>query len=151
MSTDRRLTERIVLPALMQSLVQSVRDDMGEDGVCLAPVVEQLSTSLREPLADIAVGRHGKLTNRAVRAATAAMTALGNNTYGVQWLAIARFIVTLTEEDIITVTEGSAFSKAWDIMVELRLGSVSDEESVARAEELAVALRKTLASQGLFT
>ena len=94
--------------------------------------------------------RHGKLTRRAIRATTAAMATLGNNSYGVNWLAVARLTVTLADDDIIAVGHGSAFGRAFDTMVASGLGAVNGEQEAALAEELAVKLRRALNSQGLF-
>lgn len=148
--TDRQTVERIVLPTLMKALVQSVREDLGDDGASLQPILDLLGEAIREPLSDMRPDRSSKLTRRAVRAATAAMSAVGNNTYGVQWMAVARFIVTLTEEDIIAVGGESAFGRAFDAMVAIGLGTVHGERDAAIAEELAIRVRMALISQGLF-
>ena len=148
--SDRQIVERLVLPTLMKALVQSVRDGIGDDGACLQPILDLLGEAVREPLADMPPDRSGKLTRRAVRTAMGAMAALGGNTYGIQWMAVARFIVTLTEEDIIAVGRDSPFGKAFDAMVEMGLGTVRSDDDAAAAEELAVRLRRTLEGQGLF-
>ena len=148
--SDRQIVERIVLPTLMKALVQSVRNDLGDDGAPLQAILDLLGEAIREPLSDMRPDRSSKLTRRAVRAATAAMSAVGNNTYGVQWMAVARFIVTLTEEDIIAVGEESAFGRAFDAMVTIGLGTVKGKQDEAVAEKLAASLRVTLGSQGLF-
>ena len=148
--SDRQIVERLVLPTLMKALVQSVRDGIGDDGACLQPILDLLGEAVREPLAEMAPDRCGKLTRRAVRAATAAMAAIGDTTYGVQWIAVARFIVTLTEEDIIAVGHDSAFGNAFDAMVGMGLGTVRSDEDADVAEELAVRLRRALTGQGLF-
>ncbi len=148
--SDRQIVERIVLPGLMKALVQSVHQNLGEDGACLEPILDQLGEALREPLMDIPADRQGKLSRRAIRATAAAMTALGNNSYGVSWRAVARLIVTLTDDDIIVVGHESAFGRAFDAMVTSGLGTVSGEQEEALAEELAVTMRRALNSQGLF-
>ena len=148
--SDRQIVERLVLPTLMKALVQSVRDGIGDDGACLQPILDLLGEAIREPLSDMAPDRNGKLTRRAVRASTAAMAAIGDNIYGVQWTAVARFIVTLTEEGVISVGQESAFGRAFDAMVDMGLGTVRSDDDAAAAEELAVRLRRTLERQGLF-
>ena len=147
---DRQIVERIVLPSLMKALVQSVHQDLGHEGACLLPILDRLGEALREPLLDVSPDRHGKLTRRTIRAATVAMSTLGDNSYGVQWRAVARFIVTLTEEDIIAVGQESAFGRAFDAMVAIGLGTVADDRDEVLAEELAVKIRHLLGSQGLF-
>ena len=148
--SDRQIVERIVLPTLMKALAQSVREGLGADGDCLKPILELLGEAIREPLAGMPPDRNGKLARRAVRAATAAMAALGGNTYAVQWTAMARFIVTLTEEGVVAVGEESAFCMAFDGMVAMGFGSLSGEQEENAAESLAVQLRQALGSQGLF-
>lgn len=148
--SDRQIVERIVLPTLMKALVQSVREDLGDDGACLQPILVHLGVAIREPLADMSPDRGGKLTRRTVRAATAAMAALGSNTHGLQLTVAALFIVTLTEKDIIAVGHDSAFGNAFDAMVGMGMGTVRGDEDADVAEELAVKLRRALAGQGLF-
>lgn len=147
---DRQIVERIVLPGLMKALVQSLQHDLGEVGADLQPILDQLGDALREPLADMLPDRHGKITRRAIRVTTAAMTAVGGNRYGVQWTAVARLIVTLADEDIIAVGRESAFGRAFDAMVAIGLGTVSDDQDELLAEELAYQLRRVLSLQGLF-
>ena len=147
---DRQIVERILLPSLMKALVQSVQKDLGAEGAFLQSVLDLLGEALREPLVDIPHARQAKLIRRAVRAATAALGELGNVTYGVQWTAVARFIVTLTEEDVVCVGEESAFSRAFDAMVKLGLGTVKGEADEETAEMMAVKIRNVLRSQGLF-
>ena len=56
-TTDRQILERLLIPAMMSVVVLNMRDIMGEDGIILDPVREQLAASMREVVADIAPDR----------------------------------------------------------------------------------------------
>ena len=85
-----------------------------------------------------------------MRVTTAAMEALDGHVYAVQWLAIARLIVTLAEQDAIVVADGSAFAQAWDAMLGFGFGEVRSARDEDCAEGLAADLRAVLASQSCF-
>jgi hypothetical protein len=152
--TDRRIVELLVLPALLAALIRSIRDGVGEPGVCLDGVVGLLDSSLREPLEGLDSKRTDKLVRRAMRVISSAMNVLTAEPipyYSVQWYAVARFIVVLTEKEFLTVAEGSVFARAWDSMLALGFGNVASEDEEAHAERMAAEIRRVLARDGLFT
>ena len=148
MSKTTRLVERLVLPTLLQALVRGVREGVGGTPD-LDQVVELLDTALREPLVDMPPDQPIKLIRRAMRVSTAALTAIGGHSYAVQWSAVARYIVELTESDIITVGAGSPFASAFDAMLALGFSTVKTEDEL-QVDELVEALRLALAREGLF-
>ena len=150
--SDRAIVERLVLPAMMQTLLHAIRKCLvkdGEDGSCLEPIADLLLEALKEPLADAPPDRHGKLIRRSMRVTTAAMESIGDHVFSVQWCAIALLIVSFTQRDIISVNEGSAFSKAWDAMISMGFDGLppGGEET---AEVLAARIEHVLAEGGLF-
>ena len=151
MSTDRRIVERIVLPAMLAALIRSVHQGLGDtDGMPLQPIIGMLDNAIREPLADMEGVRNAKLSRRAMRATTTGLSSIcGPHSCAVQWLAVARFIVRLTEAGVIAVTDDSVFSRAWDAMIMIGFGHVAEEDEVV-AERLADTLKDALAGEGLF-
>ena len=151
MNSDRQLVERLILPGLMQAILRGIREGLGEDGAVLDPIMELLGQALREPLADCAAGKHGKLARRAARAATSALHALtaGDSSYASQWLATAKLIVGLTEDGTIAVAEGSAFDQAWTGMLNLGFGDDASCDDGA-ADRMAAAMRQRLHTDGYF-
>ncbi len=124
MSTDRQLVERLVLPGMMQAILRGIQEGIGEGGAELGPIVELLGDALREPLNECAPGKHDKLARRAARVATLALTSVttARTNYAVQWLAVAKFVVALTVDEVIEVADGSAFDLAWSAMLGLGFG-----------------------------
>ena len=146
------IVERLVLPAMMQTLLHAIRKGLvseGEDGTCLEPIADLLLEALKEPLADAPPDRHGKLIRRSMRVTTAAMESISDQLFSVQWCAIALLIADFTQRDIISVSENSAFAKAWDAMIAMGFDELppgGDET----AEMLAVRLARVLSEGGLF-
>ena len=149
--SDRRTVELVVLPALLAALTRSVHQGLSEvDGAPLVPIIELLDLAIREPLECMDASRKAKLSRRAMRATTNGLKAIcGPHSCGVQWLAVARFIVRLTESGVIAVSDNSVFSQAWDAMIAVGFGQVAEEDEEL-AERLADTLATALAKEGLF-
>ena len=150
MSSDRRIVERVVLPAMLAALIRSVHQGLGEvDGAPLVPIIKLLDDAIREPIEGMDAVRRTKLSRRSMRATAAGLSAIcGEHSCAVQWLAVARSIIRLTEAEVIAVAEGSVFCRAWDAMLGMGFGSVgSDDEELA--ERLADVLAAALAREGL--
>lgn len=149
---DKRLVELVVLPATLSALVRSLNESIRETGANLDHIISLLEQACREPLDGLDARRTAKVARRAMRCTTAAMqviTAPPAPTYAVQWLAVARLIVMLTEEEVLIVGGGSAFAQSWDAMLALGLGTVSPAGE-AQAEGLAACIRQVLTRNGLF-
>ena len=141
-TTDRQILERLLIPAMMSVVVLNMRDIMGEDGIILDPVREQLAASMREVVADIAPDRVPKLMRRAKRITGQVVPAIKDQESGLQYLALAQLTAGLAERDVITIGADSSFAKAWDFMAEVlelswdHLQPQEDEASAAAAEML---------------
>jgi len=149
--SDRRTVELVVLPALLAALMRSVYQGLGEvDGAPLLAIIDLLDQAIKEPLEGMDAVRRTKLSRRSMRATTAGLSAIcGEHSCAVQWLAVARFIIRLTEAEVIAVAEGSVFCRAWDAMIAVGFGSVSEEDE-GLAERLADVLAAALGREGLF-
>ncbi len=147
----RQTVELLVLVGMLSALVRSVRQGLGEHGVELDACIDLLGQALLEPLAEVQPDQHRKLSRRSERATLRAMTTLatGESSYAVQFFAVARLIVGLTECGAITVVDGSAFDQAWNLLLHRGFGHV-DPEGEAAAEELAERVWTVLRSDGYF-
>ncbi len=149
---DRQRVELLVIPATMSALVRTIDNGLREQGVSVSHIVDLLNQACREPLADLDDSQAGKIARRAMRATTTAMRVITTPpapSLAVQWLSVARLTIELTEEEILIVNDGSAFSKAWDEMRGIGLGHVSSSEE-SHAEAMAVSIREALKANGLF-
>ena len=151
MTTDRQLVERLVLPGMMQAILRGIEEGVGKDAAELGAIVELLGEALREPLNECDPGKHGKLARRAARVATLALTSVttAQTSYAAQWLAVAKFVVALTEDEVIQVADGSAFDMAWSAMLGLGFGQ-GDDCDEAEADSMASEIRTRLSAEGYF-
>ena len=150
-ATDRQIIERLLIPALMQVVLEGIRRGLGKDAAVLDPVTALLGEALREPVASLPPERVAKLVRRSKRVTTQAMAAVADKLCGVQYLTIARFTADLAERGAIVVGAESAFSRAWDMMAEI-IGLGWDELEKCDAEAVAAArdLRRILAGMGFY-
>ena len=150
-ASDRQIIERLLIPALMQVVLTGLQRGLGENAGVLEPVMTLLGEAIREPVANLPPDRVAKLVRRAKRATEGAMAAVADKVMGVQYLAIARFTASLTEQDQIIVGADSAFARAWDLMAEL-IGLGWDElaKCEAEADTAARELARLLAEQGYY-
>jgi hypothetical protein len=145
--TDKQIVERLLIPAMMQTVLVQMQEGLEQHGGILDPVKALLDAAMKEAIADIPPERAGKLARRAKRVTLQAMTALADKVIGVQYLAVAHLTTDLTARDIIVVGAESSFSKAWDMMAEvLSLGwdtlEPLDGEATATAHEMLRALER---------
>jgi hypothetical protein len=150
-ATDRQIVERLLIPAMMQTVILGLQQTLGEDADILTPVNSLLSEALREPVAAIDPGRVAKLLRRAKRVCTQAVVTLSDKVVGVQYLAVARLTADLAERDIIVVGADSPFAKAWDLMAEVMELSWDVLEPLdSEATGVARDLRQILESEGFY-
>ena len=128
-STDRQYVERLLIPAMMQTIVTVMRKDIGPDLVLFDPVAELLTAALKEPIESMPPERAHKILRRAQRTTTEAMQVMADRGIGVQFLAIAYLTVDLTRRDVLAVGQCSAFAQAWDMIAEV-MGVAVDELSL---------------------
>ena len=147
----RQTVELLVLVGMLSALVRSVRQGLAEHGVELDECIALLGQALLEPLAEVQPDQHRKLSRRAERATLRAMTTLatGQSSYAIQFFAVARLIVSLTEGGAIAVVDGSAFDQAWTLLLQRGFGHVTHEGEAA-AEELSERVWTVLRSDGYF-
>jgi hypothetical protein len=67
-ATDRQIIERLLIPALMQVVIISMRRSLGDDAGVLDPISDLLGEALREPVEGLPPERVGKLVRRSKRA-----------------------------------------------------------------------------------
>ena len=148
---DRQLIERLILPAMMQTVVIGFARSLGDDAGVLEPVQRLLTDAMNEVVADIPPDRTAKLVRRAKRITTEAMAPIGGLVIGVQYLAVARLVADLAEQDVIVIGAESPFAKAWDLMAEvIGLGWDQLEAQDGQAQAVAQDMRRLLEMQGFY-
>lgn len=151
-ATDRQIIERLLIPAMMQVVLTGFRDSLGEDAGILDPVNALLDQALREPLANLPADRVAKLVRRSKRVTTEAMAVVAGQSFGAQYLTLARFTADLTERDVLVVGAESPFAQAWELMAEIiTLGWDKLGENDAEATAAALKLSRVLSDLGIFT
>jgi len=154
-ASDRQLTERVLIPALMGVIVASMKrlaESNGDgDLPALDRVQDLLTEAMGEPLADLPPDKVSKLLRRAMRLTETAMKPNFERQLGVQYLVVAYWTKSLVERGIVSVGSDSPFGAAWDLMIEV-MGFAWDEleqfEDIAA--EGARALGESLVAQGYF-
>ena len=154
-ASDRQLTERVLIPAMMGVIVASMKRlaETNRDGnlPVLDQVQELLTEAMGEPLLDLPPDRVSKLLRRAMRLTELAMKPNFERQLGVQYLVVAYWTKSLVERGIVSVGSSSPFGTAWDLMIEV-MGFAWDE--LEQFEDIAVqgarALGDGLAAQGYF-
>ena len=149
--TDRQIIERLLIPALMQCLVEVMQRSLGQDAGILNPARDLLKESLREPILSLPDDRLQKLTRRAKRATLQAISLIDAQPIGFQFLTIARLTMRLAERDAIVVGAESSFARAWDMIAAITEAawdhlSQRDEQATAAA----VMIERKLGEMGLF-
>lgn len=104
---------------MMQAIVKSIRNGIGNDHIAVNTVDELLSGVILEPLEGMPPEKAAKLVRRAKRVTQDALAILDGQVAGIQYLAIAYFISSLTERGVITIGAESSFAQAWDTMTPL--------------------------------
>ena len=150
MVSDRQTTERILIPALMSTILTGIRNGMpDEHKPIIQPTLDLLTVAMREPLTDLPADRAGKIVRRSMRAVTATSSLFGANKCSIQWYAIARLTVILSE--VIQIGQHSPFARAWDKMTdELGLDTALTEADEVKGDELAEQMLLRLRSEGYF-
>ncbi len=150
MVSDRQHVERILIPALMTTILTGIQNGMSvEHRVIIQPTIDLLTAAMREPLADVPADRADKIVRRSMRAVTAASSLNGADKCSIQWYAIARLTVILS--DVIQIGQDSTFAMAWDKMTgELGLDSTLTEDDIVSGDELAGQMLLCLQSEGYF-
>ena len=154
-ASDRQLTERVLIPAMMGVIVASMKRLAETNGDGDLPMLDQvqelLTEAMGEPLRDQPDDRVAKLLRRAMRLTEVAMKPNFERQLGVQYLIVAYWTRSLVERGIVSVGSESAFGRAWDIMVQV-MGFAWDE--LEQMEDIAVQgareLGESLETQGYF-
>ncbi len=150
MVNDRQHVERILIPALMSTILTGIQNGMsGEHKPLIQPTLDLLTAAMKEPLADVPVGKAEKVVRRSMRAVTAVSSLFGGHKCSIQWYAIARMTVILSE--IVEIGAQSHFAMAWDKMTsELGLDAALSEADVVSGDELAERMLARLRLDGYF-
>lgn len=155
-ASDRQLTERVLIPAMMGVVVTSMKrvaEGNGDEDLSVFDRVSELLTeAMGEPLLDVPPDKVGKIIRRAMRLTEAAMKPHFSRPLGVQYLIVAYWTKALVERGVVSVGSESAFGKAWDTMAEVMSIAWDDLEALDdTAVRGARALGENLEAQGYFT
>ena len=112
-ASDRQLTERVLIPAMMGVIVASMKRLAETNGDGDLPMLDQvqelLTEAMGEPLLDLPDDRVAKLLRRAMRLTEVAMKPNFERQLGVQYLIVAYWTRSLVERGIVSVGSESAF------------------------------------------
>ena len=115
-ASNRQLTERVLIPAMMGVIVASMKRLAETNGDGNLPVPDQvqelLTEAMGEPLFDVPPDRVSKLLRRAMRLTEAVMKPNFKRQLGVQYLIVVFWTKAFVERGIVSVGSESAFGRA---------------------------------------
>ena len=151
-ANDRSITERVVLPALLQVVARGIADMLKDQpALDFSEPIKLLDAAVHEPLTGLPPDRRAKLGLRGKRVTSAACRPLVGHSLVVQYLGVAYMIQELVARDVVTVGQDSDFARAWDMLAEVML-VIEDRinENDAAGREVASRIAGVLAAEGLF-
>ncbi len=153
--SDRRLTERVVIPAMLGVIVASMKRSAENDGEGELPILDRvqelLTEAMGEPLLDLPPDRVSKLLRRAMRLTETEMRPNFERPLGLQYLIVAFWTQALAERGIVAIGSESCFSEAWEIMAKVMSTAWDELEKLEEiAKRGARELGESLERQGYF-
>ncbi|MBI1209745.1 MAG: hypothetical protein GC191_21000 [Azospirillum sp.] len=154
-STDRQIVERMLIPAMIGTLVRIVVDkftDERDELVCqLEGVSGLLEEALAEPVKTLAPDRVAKLVRRSKRITKDALAPNYHREVAFQYLTIAFWTIELAERGVIAIGAESSFGRAWDMLASIMSSAWEDIEPFEdEARKTARMLGENLAALGYF-
>ena len=149
--SDRQIVERLVIPAMMSAIVSIMRTGLPADCPHLNEAASLLTAAMEEAVDGMPADRVGKVVRRAKRVTADALKPHFDHPLGIQYLAVAYWTKELADTGAICIGADSAFSRAWNVMMEV-MDTAWDalEQNEHIAQQAARRLASDFKAQGYF-